>query len=229
MSAKGISPWSKLRGIFGRAAREKPRTAQEDPDGPRPNPNDYPTFPPLSPRDLLQNRAAQFDRIAARKYGAPQGEYEDKPLYGLYRFYEFVVLDSVTNYRNSLEAFWRRRDWAVRDIPDPQDPDPERYAFLAACTYLMVRAFNARVKLGLDRSMPSLITPDEAEELRRRPDHLRNYERVPEWAEKVPPLQELLVVPTHDGEVLAGREDPRADPDFLAKGILLWTPHIYFT
>ncbi|KAK3902393.1 hypothetical protein C8A05DRAFT_15549, partial [Staphylotrichum tortipilum] len=94
---------------------------------------------------------------------------------------------------------------------------------------LIVRAFNARVKLGLDRQMPSLIIHEEAEMLRNRPGHLRTYERVPEWAEKVPPLDELLVVPTHEGETLAGTEDEKADPDFLAKGILLWTPHIHFT
>jgi hypothetical protein len=183
----------------------------------------------LAPHDLLQDPTLHFNKIAARKFGGPQGEYEDKSLYALYRFYEFVVLDNVTNYRNCLEAFWRQRNWPIQQIPDPQDPDPERYAFLAGCTYLMVRAFNARVKLGLDRSMPSIITTDEAEELRNRPHHLRNYEKVPEWAENVPPLEELLVVPTHEGEILTGREDKRADPDFLGKAILLWTPHIFFT
>ncbi len=43
------------------------------------------------------------------------------------------------------------------------------------------------------------------------------------------PWEEILVVPTHDEEGLTGREDKRADPDFLEKGILLWTPHIHFT
>ncbi|KAK4040763.1 hypothetical protein C8A01DRAFT_35234 [Parachaetomium inaequale] len=194
-----------------------------------PQPDHYPTFPPLPPRTLLQDPTAHFDKIAARKFGAPRGEFEDRPLYALYRLYEFVVLDSVRDYRNCLEAFWRRRDWPVGAIPDPQDPDPERYAFLAGCTYLMVRAFNARVRLGLDRNMPPLLIPEEAEELRNRPDHLRTYEEVPEWAGRVAPLGELLVVPTDEGEVLAGREDKRADPDFLEKGILLWTPHIFFT
>lgn len=225
--------WTKLRKTFQRVSSSHDTDSQPDNDPPGlsnvPRPEDYPTFPPLPPRELLNDATGHFEKIALRKYGGPQGEYVDKPLYGLYRFYEFVVLDNVTNYRNCLEAFWRQRDWPVHDIPDPQDPDPERYAFLAGCTYLMVRAFNARVKLGLDRSMPSLITPQEAEELRNLPDELRRYERVPEWAERVPPLEELLVVPTHEGEVLTGREDKRADGDFVGKGILLWTPHIYFT
>ncbi|KAK4106350.1 hypothetical protein N658DRAFT_529228 [Parathielavia hyrcaniae] len=121
------------------------------------------------------------------------------------------------------------KDWSVHEIPDPQDPNPERYAFLAGCTYLMVRAFNARVKLGLDRKMPSILTNDQVEELRNRPDHLRTYEKVPGWAEKVPPLEQLLIVPTSEGEVLTGRNGGRADSDLLAKGILMWTPHVHFT
>jgi hypothetical protein len=110
----------------------------------------------------------------------------------LHRFYEFVALDSVTNYRNCLEAFWRKKNWPVHKLPD----------LLAGCTYLIVRAFNARVKLGLDRQMPSLLILKEAEILRNRSDHMRTYEEVPEWVEKVPPLKELLIVPTY---LLEGR------------------------
>jgi hypothetical protein len=228
MSTRPSGLWAKARQIFlqNRDSRAEEETEE---DVYIPHPDDYPTFPPLSPRILLRDPAHHIDRLANRKFGAPKGECEGKPLYALYRFYEFVVLDSVQNYRSCLAAFWRRKDWPVHEFPDPRDPDPERYAFLAGCTYLMVRAFNARVKLGLDRNMPSILTNDQVEELRNRPDHLRNYEKVPEWAEKLPPLEELLVVPTREGEVLYGREDERADPDFLAKGILLWTPHVHFT
>ncbi|KAK4149397.1 hypothetical protein C8A00DRAFT_38004 [Chaetomidium leptoderma] len=230
MSTKSSLFWSKVRQALRRNHNDQVEVEEEqEEDVYIPQPDDYPTFPPLPPRDLFQDPTHHFNKIAARKFGGPQGEYEDKPLYALYRFYEFVVLDNVTNYRNCLEAFWRQKGWPVDGIPDPEDPDPERYAFLAGCTFLMARAFNARVKLGLDRNMPSLLIPEEAEALRNRPHHLRNYEKVPEWAEKVAPLEELLVVPTHEGEVLTGKEDKRADPDFLDKGILLWTPHIFFT
>jgi hypothetical protein len=167
--------------------------------------------------------------ISARRYAAPRGVFVDSPTYALYRLYEFIVLDKVFDYRNALEAFWRKQQWAVRDIPDPEDDNPARYAFLAGCTYLLARSFNQRVKLGLQRGMPSLITPEEAEALRNVPDHLRRYESVPDWAANVPPLTTTLVIPTHDGEVLQGKDDKRADPDFLTKNILLWTPHIYFT
>jgi hypothetical protein len=194
-----------------------------------PSPEDYPTFPPPPPHAILQAPTEYWTKVSARKFGAPRGVFEDSSLYGLYRLYEFIILDKVFDYRNALEAFWRQHQWAIQAIPDPKDSSPERYAFLAGCTYLLARSFNQRVKLGLQRGMPSLITPEEAEEARNVPDHLRRYESVPEWAMSVPALATTLVIPTHDGVVLESHSDKRADPDFLAKNILLWTPHIYFT
>lgn len=167
--------------------------------------------------------------LRARKFAAPRGFFEDTSLFALYRLYEYILLDQVRPYRDALEAFWRVKNWAVRDITDPDDNDPARYAFLAGCTYLLVRSFNERVKLGLRRDMSPLLTVDEAEELKNTPDHLRVYEEVPGWAVKAAPVKDLLLVPTEDGIILNGKDDARADVDFLAKNILLWTPHIYFT
>ncbi|KAG5999281.1 hypothetical protein E4U54_001953 [Claviceps lovelessii] len=192
-------------------------------------PEDYPVFPPPPPRLIIRNRAQFLDTIKARKFGAPQGYFEDSPLFALYRLYEFIVLDRHISYRNTLEYFWRQREWKLQDIPDPQDDDAERYAVLAGCTYLLARSFNQRVELGLRRENPPLITPEEAEAARNVPSHLRQWERVPEWAEKVTPLNDTLVLPTHEGETIQDHHDPRADPDFKAKNILLWTPHIFFT
>lgn len=198
-----------------------------------PPPEAYPSFPPPAPSDLIKDREAYWVKISSRKYAAPQGVFEDSPLYALYRLYEFIVLDKVLDYRNALEAFWRQHQWKVCDIPEPDGSGngaaAERVAFLAGCTYLLVRCFNERVKLGLQRDMSPLITPEEAEEARQLPDHLRQYEAVPEWAANVPALQTTLAVPTNEGIVLSGADDARADPDFLAKNILLWTPHISFT
>lgn len=194
-----------------------------------PSPEDYPQFPPPPPQEILSNTDNYWSQIVARKYGAPRGVFEDSSTYALYRFYEFIVLDKVFDYRNALEAFWRQKDWPIHAIADPHDEDPARYAFLASCTYLMARSFNQRVKLGLQRDMRSLITPDEAEAARNVPDHLRRYESVPDWATRVAPLRTALIIPTHNMEMLDGKDDRRADPDFLAKNIVLWTPHIYFT
>jgi hypothetical protein len=197
-----------------------------------PSPQEYPTFPPPPPQAILQAPTEYWTKVSARKFAAPRGVFEDSSLYALYRLYEFIILDKVFDYRNALEAFWRQHQWAIQAIPDPKDSNPVRYAFLAGCTYLLARSFNQRVQIGLQRGMPSLITPEEAEEAeeaRNVPDHLRRYGSVPEWAMRVPELATTLVIPTHDGVVLQSHGDKRADPDFLAKNILLWTPHIYFT
>lgn len=193
-----------------------------------PSPADFPVFPPPPPRAILQDRQAFWGQLQLRKYAAPRGVFEDAPLYALCRFYEFILVDQVRPYRNVLEAFWRKKDWAVQDIPDPEDEDAERYACLAACTYLVARAFNERVKLGLAH-MPPLLLPEEAEHLKNVPDHLRHYEEVPRWARRAPPLKCALSIPTHDEISLDGKQDERADLDFLAKNILTWTPHISFT
>jgi hypothetical protein len=194
-----------------------------------PSPQDYPVFPPPPPRSIIENPSLFWNTILARKFGAPQGYFEDSPLFALYRLYELVVIDRVLAYRNALEAFWRQRNWDIHSIPDPEDDDIERYAFLAGCTYLLARSFNERVKLGLRRDNPSLITPEEAERARNTPDHLRRWEKVPEWAANVAPLRDTFVLPTHDGVTIDDKDDPRVDPDFLTKNILLWTPHISFT
>lgn len=215
-----------------RSGKSKPDNAafiQPEESDYTPSPEDYPVFPPPPPGFITNNSTQYSDVMAARKFAGPQGYFEDLPLFALYRFYEFIVLDRVIDYRNSLEAFWRQREWAVKDIPDPKDDDQERYAFLAGCTYLIARSFNERIKLGLRRDNPPLITPEEAEQARNVPDYLRPWESVPEWAEKVVPLQDTLAIPTHEGVKIEDRGDPRADKDFSAKNILLWTPHIFFT
>ncbi|KAG5918109.1 hypothetical protein E4U42_006993 [Claviceps africana] len=199
------------------------------PGGELPSASAYPVFPPPPPGFIIRSRSQYLDSIVARRFGAPQGYFEDSPLFALYRLYEFIVLDRHLDYRNALEYFWRRHIWKLEDIPDPQDDDPERYAFLAGCTCLLARSFNQRVELGLRRENPPLITPEEAETARNVPSHLRPWERVPKWAEKVAPLKDTLFLPTHEGETIKDQHDPRADPDFKAKNILLWTPHIFFT
>lgn len=190
---------------------------------------DFPTYPPPPPQAILKDPQAYWEAVCARKYITPEGIFEDSSLYALYRLYECFVLDKVFGYRNWLEWLWRQPQWPICEIPDPKDEDPTRYAFLAGCTYLIVRSFNARVKLGLTRGNHPIMLAEEAEEARNRPDHERRYERVPQWAEDVPPVTDMLAIPTDQGEILHGSEDERADEDFLKKNILIWTPHIHFT
>ena len=139
----------------------------------------------------------------------------------MYRLYEFFVVDHVTGYRNQLEFFWKRRSWAVRDIPDPKDEDPARYAFLACIPALIVSSFNERIKLGLARDTPAIISPEEAEELRTRPESSKKYEELPEWTKPVPALPETLFMPSHDNIVMEVFDDPRASDHFKPKNILI--------
>ncbi|KAK2788776.1 hypothetical protein FQN52_006532 [Onygenales sp. PD_12] len=219
-----------LRSIF-RVLKDwrRKQSPTPPPQDDRPRAEEYPTFPPLSPEEIIRGRQHYSFVVSARKYAAPQGVFEDSSLYALYRLYEYFVLDEVFAYRNVLEWLWRQPQWQISEIPDPQDETPSRYAFLACVTYLIVRSFNARVKLGLVRGGRAIMTMEESEEAKNRPESERQYERVPLWAENVPPLTDTLTIPTLDGTMLSGKADERADPDFLAKNIVLWTPHIHFT
>lgn len=190
---------------------------------------EYPIFPPSSPQEILNHRSEHLSNIRARKYWVPEGVSVDTPLYALYRLYEFFVVDHVTGYRNQLEYFWKQRGWAVKDIPDPKDEDPARYAFLACIPALLVRSFNERIKLGLARDTPAIISPEEAEELRTRPESSKKHEELPGWTKNVPALPETLVMPSHDDVLMEGFDDPRASQWFKPKNIFIWGPHIHFT
>ena len=167
--------------------------------------------------------------MAKRKYMLPPGITHDTPTYALYRLYQVFAMDLVIGYRNELEYFWNQETWAVCDIPDPRDSDPGRYAFLACVTYLLVHAFNERVKIGLARDTPAIYSPEEAERLRNLPDSEKTYERVPDWVKKVPALSEPLYMRASDRTVLDGEDDPQAEPHFREKNIIIRQKHILFT
>ncbi|KAL4908227.1 hypothetical protein BDW74DRAFT_98578 [Aspergillus multicolor] len=210
----------------GDAGLPKPEPEPE----PEPVAADFPSFPPPPPGEMIRDPTGYWGAISARKNACPRGVFEDNSLYALYRLYECIVLDKVFGYRNMLEWFWRQSEWSVEDIPNPCDyEEPTRYAFLAGVTHLLVRSFNARIALGLTRGAPAIMSMDDIEEARNRKDEERPYEKVPMWAAEVAPLAEPLYVPTHDGVLLADELDERADPNFLQKNIVIWTPHIHFT
>ena len=117
----------------------------------------------------------------------------------------------------------------MKDIPDPKDEDPQRYAFLACTAALLVRSYNEKIKFGFARDAPAIMSPEQVEFYQTRAEEDKTYEEVPDWAKHVARLSEPLLMRTHDDVVLDGFEDPRADPDFKAMNILLWTPHIHFT
>ncbi|EEP80014.1 predicted protein [Uncinocarpus reesii 1704] len=192
----------------------------------------YPQFPPPPPNVLLSNRQHFTDLIHHRKYLTPPG-VQDNPLYSLYRLYEYVILDENTHLRNEIEYFWRNHSWAVCDIPDPEDEDPERYAVLSCIPQLLVLAFNNNIELGLPRDAPAIMTHDQMDEYRRRE---KVWEKPPDWVAKVPPVKETLKIPYKkqvyvehpEYVVLEHLDNLEASEVFREKNILTARPHIYF-
>ena len=121
-----------------------------------------PYLPP-SPRELLSNRVFYEMPLLYRKVD----HENDTPLAALYRLYEHIVLDQNIEMRNEIEAFWFNNTWAVRDIPDPHDPNRERYACLACIPALLCLAFKVSRRPELGRHY--------------LPQQLSNHSRISRW------------------------------------------------
>lgn len=164
---------------------------------------------------ILQHRAELSEPGAST-----QG---DTPLAALYRLYEYFVAGNLTGLRNEVEDFFNQPTWAVGDIPDPQDPDPERYAILAVLPYYLAHAFNRLIQRGLPRGCPAIITSMEEEtELR---DRSKVLEEEPEWVKNVPRLEKVLVIPCRDGSTPG--KDARC-ARFMALNIISEPPYVVF-
>ena len=68
--------------------------------------------------------------------------------------------------RTELEYFFNHDTWTVSEIPDPKDPDIERYKMVAAITYLLPASSNKLISMGLPRNAPAFITDDVEAELK---------------------------------------------------------------
>lgn len=189
--------------------------------------NSRPAYP-APPREMLDNRF-HYEEIIFNRRGLKDRQ-SDTPLAALYRIYEHIVLDQNINMRNELEYFWYKNRWAVCDIPDPRDPDEERYACLACIPALLCLAFNDRIRLGLPRDAPAIFTDDMLDAWRQQD---RPYETEPKWAANVKKLKNTLTIPhwdaaKHDFVSLDGFSSGKACPEFARKNVLIWQPHIYF-
>ncbi len=145
------------------------------------------------------------------------------PTASLYRMYEYLVVGYTIGLRTEIEFFFNRPTWAVAEIPDPEDPDPERYAILAVLPFYLCMAFNRLIERGLPRGSPAIIMGLEMEEeLKRRPVVL---EEEPSWVARVPALPQVLVIPDE-----SGKEPPEEERSlrFLDMNIIAEEPHVLF-
>ncbi|KAJ6092337.1 hypothetical protein N7467_004306 [Penicillium canescens] len=104
--------------------------------------------------------------------------------------------------------YFRYTDFtSVDSIPDPKDPCASSYAVLSAIPALFVEAFNQRIELGLPRKADPIMTREEIEQYQKEK---RIFESVPDWTKHVEPLEETLVIPHENNEVIESFEDVRA-------------------
>ncbi|KAK4152495.1 hypothetical protein C8A00DRAFT_16184 [Chaetomidium leptoderma] len=141
----------------------------------------------------------------------------------LYRMYEYLVVGHTIGLRNEIEYFFNQPSWAVSAIPDPADPDPERYAILAVLPSYLVTAFNRLIERGLPRGSPGIIVSDAVEdELRSREVIL---EEEPSWVAKVPVLSQPLMIPDASNKE---PEEGARSKRFLDMNIIAEEPHVLF-
>lgn len=137
--------------------------------------------------------------------------------------YEYLVVGYTIGLRSEIEFFFNQPSWAVKDIPDPEDPDPARYAILAVLPQYLTVAFNRLIERGLPRGSPAIIAGIEAEKaLKARPVIL---EEIPQWSTEVPALDKTLVIPDDMGK--EPTEDTRS-PGFFKMNIIADEPHVLF-
>lgn len=119
----------------------------------------------------------------------PLFKMRDTPLRSLYRLRDCVCANHPNYTMLEGECFFGRWDWPVKDIPDPNDPDPVRYAVLAGIVETMVREWNYKIKLGIRRKQ-RFLSRKEIERARDMEDW--PLEEAPSWTAHVPPAHKWV-------------------------------------
>ncbi|KAJ7101402.1 hypothetical protein B0H15DRAFT_410811 [Mycena belliarum] len=159
-----------------------------------PVPWKFPLPPPLSVSTLQQEPGIVERRRDALAMTMLRGTWlfcrRDTPLWTLYRLYEAVVdYNADEMMMDSQYWFHEQAQWRLVDIPDPRDPDPVRYAILAALAEDLVDSFNYKIKMGLRRGI-TFGQPWLIEGFKKDPDP--PFETAPSWTSTVGPLPDYL-------------------------------------
>ncbi|KAJ3546768.1 hypothetical protein NMY22_g1917 [Coprinellus aureogranulatus] len=151
-------------------------------------------LPPLDPTsirrhpELIRRRYHEEENYKLLR-SLPLFQLRDTPLGSLYRLQDAVAADSDNDIMLEGYYFFHRADWKVKDIPDPQDPDPVRYALLASIVEHMVVSYNWKISLGIRRH---LRRQPAASYRAHREEKDKPFEEAPAWAAKVPALPEWV-------------------------------------
>lgn len=174
---------------------------------------------PPGPSFLLEHR----DIID--QYYPQRNPTDDNPLAAIYRMYAAILGGKDLWLRTELEAFFKHDTWTVSQIPDPRDPDSDRYKLVALVTYILAASLNKLIELGLPRNAPAIITDDIEAELKAEEKKL---EYVPLWAKQMPSFNQPFSIPNGEGKTPLSVADESADPIMLTKNVLTESLPIYF-
>jgi hypothetical protein len=72
----------------------------------------------------------------------------DTPLTRLYNLFTLIRTCQYSALSQTVSSLFKNSTWKIADVPDPRDPEPERYVVLALIVRLLVYAFNYRIKRG---------------------------------------------------------------------------------
>ncbi|CAG8143842.1 unnamed protein product [Penicillium olsonii] len=154
----------------------------------------YPIQGPHSLRELIEDEQNGYPIINAH-FGEihnlraiPVWRWRDTPLRSIYRLYELHLSGRYALMGWETEYFFGRTDWKLEDIPDPQDPDPLRYAVVASIMEELHEAVNWRLGLGLRRNKQHVFREEDGD-----PWPPFTPEILPKWTAKVPPLDKDLL------------------------------------
>jgi hypothetical protein len=137
----------------------------------------------------------------------------------------------VVGYETEYFFFQARSSWELCNIPDPQDPDPIRYAILACTLESLLNAFNFRLRIGMRRDR-NHIPPTN--------DGYAPYIPIvtlPSWTQRVPPVSkeyirdvmpERMVDSLGNLVIHAFEHEGEGSPIFLKRNIIA-TEHKFYT
>ncbi|PLB54913.1 hypothetical protein P170DRAFT_470348 [Aspergillus steynii IBT 23096] len=193
----------------------------------------FPIPGPFPLRSLVEDKKNQTGIILSR-FGdihnlrdIPIWRMRDTPLRSIYRLYELHLADRYVLMGWETEYFFFRRDWKLKDIPDPNDPDPLRYAIIASIVEELHEAVNWRLSLGLRRNKEHVYREEDGD-----PWPPFTPEELPLWTEKVPPIDKDLLsvsVPPEslDSEGNLVLEENGKAPNFAKRNIITNTGWLY--